>query len=125
MLHHETVLLVQADDDNREMYAGALQRDGFRLLLAATARDALRAAPDADAIVTGILLRGEMDGVEMVRRLKADERTKAIPVIVVTSCCWPNERLRAERAGCTLFFGKPCLPHEVVDGIRRALDGTR
>jgi CheY-like chemotaxis protein len=123
--HQQTVLLVQPDADNREMYAESLRQDGFRLILASTARDALRVARHADAIVTGILLMGEMDGVEMLERLKGDERTMAIPVIVVTSCCWPSERVRAEGAGCALFLAKPCPPRQLLDGIHRILAEVR
>jgi len=121
MSRPQTILLVQADDDNRELYAELFRQDGFRLILASTAREALRAAVKADAIVTGILLAGEMDGVEMLKRLKHDDRTAGIPVIVVTSCCSTSERTRAERAGCALFFGKPCLPEQLLDGIHGVL----
>jgi two-component system, cell cycle response regulator DivK len=121
----QTVLLVQADADNRELYAESLRQAGFRLILASTARDALRAAGNADAIVTGILLPGGMDGVEMLDRLKCDERTTSIPVIVLTSCCWPGERARAEGAGCALFLGKPCGPQRLLDGIHGVLAAPR
>jgi DNA-binding response OmpR family regulator len=122
----ETILVIQADQDNREMYAEYLQRQGFTPLLARTAREGLRLADsgNVDAIVTGVLLPGEMDGVELVQELKRDDRTARIPVVVLTTCSWSSERIRAEHAGCALFLGKPCLPERLVEGLRRVLAGT-
>ena len=69
------VLLVQADADSREMYAEFLRYQGFLPVPVSTARDALTVAPHADVIVTGLLLPVDMDGIELIVRLKRDERT--------------------------------------------------
>lgn len=116
-----TVLLVQADRDTREMYVECLRREGFQPIVTGDGRDALRVADRVDAIVTGVMLTGGVDGLEIVERLKRDERTRDIPVIVLTTCSWPDERARAERAGCALFLAKPCLPDQLIDGLRRVL----
>jgi CheY-like chemotaxis protein len=119
------VLLVQADADNREMYTEFLRYEGFRVIPASTARDGLTAARHVDIIVTGLLLPGDMDGVELLTRLKKDERTKRIPVIVLTACVWKSDRDRAEGAGCDVFLPKPCLPDDLMRTVRRLLASSR
>ena len=82
-------------------------------------------APIADVIIAGILLPGHMDGIEFIAQLKADQRTKSIPVIVLTTCAWKTERDRAENAGCDMFLAKPCLPDDLERAVRRLLARRR
>lgn len=119
------VVLVQSDADNRAMYAEFLRYQGFVPVPMSTAADALRVAPRADVVVTGILLPGHMDGIELVTRLKTDDCTKHIPVIVLTACAWQSDRDRATAVGCDAFLPKPCLPDVLVHEIRRVLALTR
>lgn len=81
-----SVLLVQPERDDREKYQAFLRYRRFRPVVVSIAVDALRVASRADVIVTGILLPGSMDGIELVRRLKTDHRTRRIPTIVLTAC---------------------------------------
>jgi two-component system, cell cycle response regulator DivK len=115
------VLLVQAERDDREMYAEFSRHQGWLPIPVSTARDALTVAPTADVIIAGILLPGHMDGIELIVQLKADERTKSIPVIVLTTCAWTTERDRAESAGCDMFLAKPCFPNDLERAVRRVL----
>src|SRR6266850_2839974 len=115
------VLLVQGESDSREMYAEFLRYQGLLPVPVSTARDGLRVAPEADVIVTGLLLPGDMDGIEFIARLKRDDRTKRIPLIVLTACAWKSDRERAEQAGCDVFLPKPCLPDDLFRDVRRLL----
>ena len=119
------VLLVQAEADSREMYAEFLRYQGLLPVSVPTARDGLTVAPEADVIVTGLLLPGDMDGIEFIARLKRDDRTKGIPVIVLTACAWKSDRERAEQAGCDVFLPKPCLPDDLLRDVRRLLAQER
>jgi CheY-like chemotaxis protein len=118
-------LLVQQDADNREMYAEFLRHKGLTPVAVSTGADALLAAPTADVIVTGILLSGEMDGLELIRELRVNEATRVTPIIVLTACAWTTERERAERAGCDAFLSKPCAPDELVREILRVLAASK
>jgi two-component system cell cycle response regulator DivK len=63
-----------------------------------------------------------MDGIEAARRLKADERLKDVPVIIMSAHGDRIERQdEAEEAGVTLFVNKPFTPEEIEDAMRRAL----
>ena len=78
-------------------------------------------APCADVIITGMRLPGEIDGVDLIALLKHENRTKNIPIVVLTACAWNTERESAEAAGCDLFLSKPCLPCELLRQLRRLL----
>ena len=120
-----SVLFVDPHPDNREMYAEFFRHSGFVTMTADNAADALAHAPEVDVIVTGILLNGGTDGVELVQRLRRDERTKQIPVIVLTACVWKPERERAEAARCDVFLPKPCLPDHLLAEVRQLLALSR
>jgi len=115
------VLLVQPRDDGLHMYAEYLCEYGLAVIAVSEAWNALIAAPKADVIVTGILLAGSMDGVELIARLRRDERVDRRPIIVLTACAWDAERERARRAGCDLFVAKPCVPSELLRHVRTSL----
>ena len=60
-------------------------------------------------------------GYDVVKRLKADERTVHIPVIAVTSDAMTADETRARAAGCDDYVAKPYRPHQLMDAIRRHL----
>jgi CheY-like chemotaxis protein len=121
----EVVVLVQPRDDGLDMYVEFLSYHRLAVIGVSDAWDALIAAPKADVIVTGILLAGSMDGVELIDRLRRNERTNRTPIIVLTACAWSTERERAERAGCDVFLPKPCLPAELLRHVRQLLAPSR
>src|SRR5678816_1265490 len=116
------VLLVQQKrDDGLEMYAEYLRHFGLAAIAVSNVKDALTFAPEADIIVTGMILDGHMDGVEFVSRLRGDDGTMHKPIIMLTTCAWPQARERAEHAGCDVFLLKPCLPDALLSEVRRLL----
>lgn len=76
---------------------------------------------DADVIVTGVRLNGTFDGIELIRRIRANEATQSRPVIVLTAMVLESERRRAETAGCDAFYLKPLLPQSLLGEIHRVI----
>ena len=120
-----TILLVEPDDDNRDMYVEYVTVCGFTPVAVAGGEEAVRRAWQADAIVTALRLRGSCDGIELIQRLRHDEVTKATPIIVLTACVLGADRERALAAGCDAFLPKPCLPETLVAELRRVLSLRR
>jgi DNA-binding NarL/FixJ family response regulator len=81
-------------------------------------------APEADIIVTGIVLDDSVDGVDLVSRLRSADGTMHKPIIVLTAWAWRRERERAEHAGCDVFLSKPCLPDALLREVRLLLPTT-
>jgi CheY-like chemotaxis protein len=121
----EIVLLVQPREDGLDLYLEFLCYHGLAVIPVSDAWDALIAAPKADIIVTATLLAGSMDGVELVARLRRDQRTSRTPIIVLTACSWSSERERAEGAGCDVFLPAPCPPDDLLRHVRQLLAQSR
>jgi two-component system, cell cycle response regulator DivK len=118
------VLIVDDYPDAREMYSEYLQFSGFDVIEAQNGMEALQRAVDAapDIILMDLSLP-VMDGWEATRRLKADKRTAAIPVVALTGHALAGISEGARKAGCDAFVTKPCLPEDLVKEIRKILEG--
>src|SRR3954452_782097 len=104
------VLLVNESRDERDMYAESLRRAGYCTLQADNAADAYRLASElAPAVViTGIRLDGADDGFALTRRLKQDEHTRTVRVVILSGYAFPRDRAEATDSGCDAFLVKPC-----------------
>jgi two-component system cell cycle response regulator DivK len=116
------VLVVDDYQDGREMYAECLALYGFRVAEAENGLEAITKAQSLqpDVILMDLSLPG-MDGWEASRRLKADARTRHIPIIAITGHSGDAASKAARKAGCSAFVLKPALPDEVVAELRKAL----
>jgi CheY-like chemotaxis protein len=118
------VLIVDDFPDNRDMYMQYLEFSGLRVAEAQNGHEALEQAFTLlpDVIVMDLSLPG-LDGWEATRRLKADPRTKTIPVIALTGHALAGHSKGAIDAGCDAFITKPCLPERLLEEIRKILAG--
>ena len=116
------ILVVDDYEDAREMYAEYLRFCGFRVAEARNGNEALEQAFTLmpDLILMDLSLPG-MDGWEATRQLKADERTRQIPVVALTGHALAGASEGAKKAGCDSFVTKPCLPDDLVVEVRRML----
>ena len=120
------ILVVDYYADAREMYAEYLRFCGFRVAEARNGNEALEQtfALKPDLILMDLSLPG-MDGWEATRQLKADERTRHIPVVALTGHALAGALEGAKKAGCDSFVTKPCLPDDLVVEVRRMLSLTK
>ena len=116
------ILVVDDYEDAREMYAEYLRFCGFRVAEARNGNEALEQAFGLmpNLILMDLSLPG-MDGWEATRQLKADPRTRRIPVVALTGHALAGASEGAKRAGCDSFVTKPCLPDDLVVEVRRML----
>jgi len=117
------VLVVEDYQDAREMYAAYLQFSGFGVAEAGNGVEAVEKATELlpDIVLMDLALP-RMDGWEATRRLKADPKTKHIPVVALTGHALAGHAEGAREAGCDAFVTKPCLPDALVTEIKRLLD---
>ena len=121
------VLLVEDDREGRMMYAHWLSDAGFRVEQAHNGLQALERALDLlpAVIVTDLHIPG-IDGYELTRRLRADVRTRGIPILAVTGYGpFTQDPSRANRAGCDAILSKPCSPEDLESAIRNLIAGHR
>jgi CheY-like chemotaxis protein len=120
----KTVLLVEDNPHNRKIFSGMLTHAGFAVTEAEDGHQALAAVaadkPLPDLILMDLSIPG-VDGWEVTRRIKADARTKNLPIIALTAHAMRGDEERARAAGCDHYLAKPISPKKVVDEVRKIL----
>jgi putative two-component system response regulator len=103
-----TILVVEDDAHIRDVLSGLLGTLGYRLLMAASAEQALDAlnVVSPDLVLTDVHL-GAMSGIELCARLKADPRYELMPVVILTAVGDLEARVAGLAAGADDFFTKP------------------
>ena len=118
------VILVVDDDATNLRTLGEMLRPEYRVRLASSGEDALRIAgsdPRPDLILLDVMMP-VMDGYEVLRRLQADEKTRAIPVIFVTALHDEDSELRGFELGAADFIHKPIRAAVALSRIRTQID---
>jgi len=102
------ILLIEDNEMNRDMLARRLGRKGFDVACAPDGQVGLEMAQAVpyDLILMDMSLP-VLDGWEATRRLKADDRTRKVPVIALTAHAMAGDREKALDAGCDDYDSKP------------------
>lgn len=126
MLSSKTVLVVDDEPDNRDIMRVIVEEIvGCQAMQAKDGQEALAAISShkPDLILLDLMLP-RLDGFQVMRILKQDERTASIPVIAITAMAQPKDKERAVAAGAVDFIDKPFDLDEVADKIRSYLNGA-
>ena len=116
------ILLVEDNEMNREMLTRRLVRRGFSVRVAVDGTSGLRMAREQfPALVIMDVTLPDVDGLDITRQLKADERTRNIPIIVLTACAMVGDRERAMAAGADDYDVKPVEIDRLVAKMRDQL----
>ena len=117
-----TLLLVDDLPANLDVLLDFLARAGFRVLVATSGERALAQLAHVlpDLILLDLNMPG-LDGYETCRRLKADARWRAIPVLMLTALHEVADKVRGFEAGAVDFITKPLEPDEVLARVRTHL----
>jgi two-component system cell cycle response regulator DivK len=113
------ILVVEDQQDNRQILRDLLTNAGFDIIEAENGEDAIASAQASrpDLILMDIQLP-ILDGYEATRRIKADPNLKSIPIIVVTSYALSGDEDKARLAGCDDYVAKPFSPRELLAKIK-------
>jgi len=116
----EQILVVEDNATSTKLFRDILQAAGYRTLEATTGREAVELASEhgPDLMLMDIRLP-DIDGVEALRRLRADERTAEIPVLAVTAQAMDGDRARFLAAGFDGYLSKPVDIVELVSTVTR------
>lgn len=103
-----TILLVEDNEMNRDMLARRLERRGFKMLLAGDGAEGVKMAMELgpDLILMDVSLP-VLDGLEATRKLKANDGTRAIPILALTAHAMAGDDARCREAGTDEYDTKP------------------
>jgi two-component system, cell cycle response regulator DivK len=120
----EQILVVEDNEKNMKLFRDVLLVMGYRTLEATTGRRAVElAAEHTPHLVLMDIQLPDIDGVEALRRLRADERTASIPVLAVTAQAMQGDRERFLAADFDGYVSKPVNIVEFVGTVRQHCDG--
>ncbi len=119
----ETVLVIDDTPVNLKLTRILLASAGFKVVTAASAEEALEILQGSrpHLILADIQLPG-MDGLELTRILKGDEKTRDIAVIALSAFATAHDEQKAVEAGCDGYITKPIDTRTLVDRLRVFLD---
>ncbi|MBK1850848.1 MULTISPECIES: phosphate regulon transcriptional regulator PhoB [unclassified Marinobacter] len=118
----KTVLIVDDEPAIREMIAVALEMADYHCMEAADAREAHALIIDKqpDIILLDWMLPGT-SGIELARRLKKEETTSDIPIIMLTAKVEEDNKVRGLEVGADDYITKPFSPRELVARLKAVL----
>jgi two-component system, cell cycle response regulator DivK len=104
----QRILIVEDNDLNLTLIKELLEHRGYEIVVAGLGEAAMGLAIEhpPDLILLDIQLP-DIPGTEVARRLKADERTRTIPIIAVTAFAMSGDRDRIITSGCDEYVSKP------------------
>jgi len=116
------ILVVDDNEQNLTLIRVILRRHGYESLLAHSGEEALRHVlqDPPDLIILDVMMPG-MDGIEVCQRLKDDDETRLIPIIIMTALDQPADKIRGIEAGADDFLTKPVNQAELMARVRTAL----
>jgi two-component system, OmpR family, alkaline phosphatase synthesis response regulator PhoP len=120
-----TVLIVEDDADIASLIAHFLEKTGFASEIVSDGGRALSRAKESspDLVILDLMLPG-LNGLEVCRALRADEKTASVPIIMLTARGEESERIFGLDVGADDYIVKPFSPNELMARVRALLRRT-
>ncbi len=120
---NELILVIEDNERNRKLVRDVLTFKGYAIIEAETGEEGVRLAHERHPwlILMDIRLPG-IDGVEALRRLRADAATHDIPVMAMTASVMTADRQRIIDAGFDAYQGKPIKVRDFVAAVEQLLE---
>src|SRR2546423_9847655 len=117
-----TVLVIDDERDLIELVRYNLDKEGFDVVAASDGTSGLDIATrhKPNLVVLDLMMPG-MDGLEVCRRMRADERTRRIPVIMLTAKAAEADRVVGLEMGADDYVTKPFSPRELIARVKAVL----
>jgi CheY-like chemotaxis protein len=123
------ILIVEDTDSIRRMLEALVSARADEVVGVSRGEDALDRAfqTSFDLVLLDLNLPGLYNGAEVCTRLRANPRTRNVPIFVVSASDDPDSQLRLKQAGATRFFSKPFSPMAIlreIDSVRATRPGA-
>jgi CheY-like chemotaxis protein len=123
-----TILIIDDNSAVRRVISYTLQKDGYPVIAAADAWEGLQQLDRArqgqtsriHLLILDVAMPG-MDGLSLLKQLRADEAYKHLPVIMLTASCDDKDLLTARAEGANEFLTKPTSSRELLEVVGQVL----
>lgn len=122
----ELICIVEDDRDIAELVSFTLEREGYRISVVPSGEEAIDKISGMipDLVVLDLMLPG-VDGLEVCRRLKQDEKTREIPIVMLTAKSEDSDIIAGLEVGADDYVTKPFSPRILTARIRAVLRRRR
>ncbi|MDH5327068.1 MAG: response regulator [Gammaproteobacteria bacterium] len=119
----KTALVIEDNSNNMELITFLLKANGFSVIPATLGAEGIEIfkTADPDFILLDIQLP-DMDGIEVLRRIRNMEKGLSIPIIAVSSYALTGDSVRLIASGCAGYIEKPIDPASVIGEINRIVE---
>lgn len=119
----KTILIVEDNDLNMKLFNDLLQANGYNTVQTKSGKEALQLTREhrPDLIIMDIQLP-EISGLEVTKRLKADDELKDIPIVAVTAFAMKGDEEKIRNGGCDAYIAKPISVSNFLETIAEFLD---
>jgi DNA-binding response OmpR family regulator len=119
-----TILLAEDDLILAELYTDRLKQEGFNVVHASNGEDALKFVEEnRPALIILDIMMPKMNGLDVLKNLKAHEDTSTIPVIIVTALVQEIEKVNKMMNPADAYIVKSeVLPAEIIEEVKRRLE---
>jgi CheY-like chemotaxis protein len=119
------ILVVDDERDNVTLITSRLNANKYQTVSASDGKGCIKKAIEEkpDLIILDIIMPG-LSGFEVARQLKKDERTKNIPIIMLTALAQEKDLSEGIEAGAVCFISKPFNPVDLITEVEQALGGN-
>jgi two-component system, cell cycle response regulator DivK len=122
----ELILIVEDNDKNRKLVRDVLQVKGYQTVESETAEEGIKLAVDkAPALILMDIQLPGIDGITALKKLRADPKTKNIPVIAITASAMTHNRQTMLAEGFDGYQTKPISVKDFLNEVQRVLDARR
>lgn len=117
-----TILLVDDNKISVDTLSDYLQFKGYKVIIAYDGLNAVRLTREKnpDLVLMDIQMPG-IDGLEAIRRIRADKQRKNLPIIALTALAMPGDKERCLEAGATAYYSKPYSLRRLIQAIKKEL----
>ena len=116
----KTVLIVDDSASMRQLVGFALKSAGYEVVIAVHGKDALEKVngTKVDMVVTDLNMP-EMDGIELIKQLRAKPSNKFTPIVMLTTESQEAKKQEGKLAGASGWIVKPFKPEQLIETIKR------
>jgi two-component system cell cycle response regulator DivK len=117
------ILIVEDNELNAKLFSDLLNANGFETIGTNEGIEAIGLARKSmpDLIIMDIQLP-EISGLDITRKIKADDEMKHIPIIAVTAFAMKDDEEKILQAGCEAYLSKPIAIDQFLDTVRRFVE---
>ncbi len=118
----KTILIVDDSDSIREVVRFTLENEGYNVLVGVDGKDALKHlnGQTIDLVITDLHMP-EMDGIELIKHIRAMPDYERIPILFLTTESQTAKKMEAKDAGATGWIIKPFVPAKLLSAITKVI----